>query len=327
MRRWRLRLVVLGTGLALGAAGAPTMAAWVDTAINPAANVVSLPDWVPPVINRVDVRKAEGGATGYVRPGGKYRVCSSVAADTGNPASTTQSVLANVTNLAGGALNQLLGSLGGSASPCAGPTYTHDSGELTASASLVNAATHSVSVTAKDVAQNTSSATASAIVDSAAPTPTSFTTANKPAPSTVGLPEPGDSMTFTFGEPIDAHSVIPGWDGTGQRTMTVTFQNQGPKDDTLVLTRADGTVLPLVSSVNIRENYVTASAASFTASTITMSGNAFTVVLGGTAPAGLRADAGTSPTAWTTNTTLYDRAGNRIATATVNETGIGDTEF
>jgi hypothetical protein len=326
VRRWRLRLAVLGTGLALGATGAPTLAAWVDTAVNPAADVVALPDWVAPVINRVDVRKGEGGVSGYVRPGGGYRVCSNVAADTGNPPSLTQSILANVTSLAGSTVNQPLGALGGGSSPCTSPTYTNDSGALTASGSLVNGATHSVSVTARDNASNASTASASAIVDSVLPTPTSFTTANKAAPSTVNLPEAGDSLTFTFGEPIDPHAVIPGWDGQGQRTVTVTFQNQGPKDDTFTLSRADGTALPLATSVNIRENYVTATTAAFTTSTITMSGNAFTVVLGG-APTGLRQDTGTNPTAWTTHTGLYDRAGNRIAAATVTEGGTADGEF
>ena len=56
------------------------------------------------------------------------------------------------------------------------------------------------------------------VVDNTAPTASTVQTANK-AGGIAGRPEIGDTITFTFSEPIDPKSVLSGW--TGAATSAV----------------------------------------------------------------------------------------------------------
>ena len=327
MRRWKLGLAILAAGAAVGATGAPTMAAWVDTAVNPTADVVSAPDWVAPAINSLTVRKSEGGVPGYIRQGGSYHVCAAVAADSGNPASGTLSVLADVSNLTLNLLNQVLGTLGGT-TPCSG-AENRDSGSLTALL-VLGAGTKTISLTTKDNANNTSSQNANVVVDNTAPTAVEFETANK-AGGTAAHPETGDTITFTYGEPVDPHSIVPGWDGTGTQTVFSYFVQSGNSDRLMIYrSTATGSVqVPLTSIggyVSLNENYVDSS--HYFTSTMVVSGNSFVITLGAPNVTGqTNTDAGTAATQWQTGNVAYDRAGNTIASTTKTEAAPADTEF
>lgn len=337
MRRWRLRLAVLGAGAALSAASAPTLSAWVTTTSTPPGTLSAIPDWVAPTIDRVVVQKTQGGKPNHVKPTGTYHVCSQIGADTGNPASGLKSVLVSATSLTTNIVSGVLGVLG-TGSPCAA-TDNRDSGSLTVAAGTT-VGTKSVSLTVSDNAaptNNTRTESASVTVDSNPPDPVSFETVNK-TNGTEGKPEPGDTVVFTFDEPIDPHAIFPGWNGSGSQTVFGYFVQQGNNDRFQIFRQVNATYpqVPLTNTtagstnyVALGRNYVGASVA-FTGSTMTVSGDEVRIVLGTPDPAvTINTDLGTTATAWYTNTTLFDYAGNFLS-ATPNpltESGGLDTEF
>ena len=127
------------------------------------------------------------------------------------------------------------------------------------------------------------------ITDNIAPTAVDVqaTTAGGP----VSQLDPGDTITFTFSEPIDPDSIVAGWDGTGSQNVVVRVTDNGPlDDDRLEVYNAANTVrLPLgVGRHAVAGDYVRATigfgsiyfGAIGTPSTMTISGNTVTIVLG-----------------------------------------------
>lgn len=316
MRRWLIRLAVLGAGAGVSAASAPTLSAWVDTTSNPPGTLSAIPDWVAPTVDRFVAQKTQGGVAGYVRPGGTYHVCAKVAADTGNPASGLRDVVTNVGSLTSGLLSGTM-NLPGPGSPCA-TTDNRDSGSLTV-ASGTTAGTKSISLQVRDNALNTRTEPASVVVDGTVPTALTFTAANKTG-GTAGRPEAGDVLTLTFSEPIDPHAVIPGWDGTGTQPIYPYIVDSGNKGiDRLHFYRAGSVLTPLASSTGIslgEDDYVSANL--YFTSTIAVSGDSFVITLGTPSnAAGITTDTGTRAGSWPTSASLYDRAGNPVTVATV----------
>jgi hypothetical protein len=164
------------------------------------------------------------------------------------------------------------------------------------------------------------------IVDNTAPTAADIQAANK-AGSTAGKPELGDTVTYTFSEPIDPHSILANW--TGAATNVVVRISNATNDPLTVYNAANTTQLPLGSVALGRNDYVTANAtfgASGTASTMVQSGNSITITLG-TASAGPTTAASTGSMIWTPSASAYDRAGNAETTTARTETGSADKEF
>ena len=109
----------------------------------------------------------------------------------------------------------------------------------------------------------------------------------------VGQLDPGDTITFTFTEPIDPNSIVAGWDGTGSRNVVSAVFDTGilglpTGPDRLEVYNAANSAPPL-GSVNLgRNDYVRAAVgfgsidfgATGTPSTMTISGNTVTIVLG-----------------------------------------------
>ena len=322
MRRWRLRLLVLGAGAALSAASVPTLSAWTSTTSNPSGTVSAIPDWVAPPIERFAVVKEEGGMPGYVKPGGKYHVCSKIGADSGNPASGLAQVLTNVSTLTTGILNGVLNLLGGG-SPCLA-TDNRDSGLLTLSAGTT-IGTKSVSIQVRDNANNTNSQTSSVVVDGDLPAPVDVTTVNG---GTLNKPDEGDQIIFTFDEAIDPHAIIDGWDGTGQRTITVSGSSAGGGNDRLAFS------VPIVASggyLTIRNDYITG-AVTYASSTIqalgTQKGTQYVVTLGAMSDTTrTRARTGTAAMTWATSGLVYDYAGNRLPATAFLEPGSLDADW
>ena len=150
------------------------------------------------------------------------------------------------------------------------------------------------------------------------------------AGGTAGKPEAGDTVTFTYSEPIDPTTVLSGWDGSAQPVVVDIVDGGTSGDDKLeVLNASTLAQLPLGSVDLGRKDYVTKTTtfgASGTASSMVLSGSAITVTLGTpSATAGTAASTGTM--VWTPSTTVTDAAGNAVSANTVNESGAADKDF
>ena len=321
-RRRRFALALLATFLGLATTAGVVWALYANSAASDGNELVAAADWVAPSASASVIGKSQGGVPGYIRQGGTYMVYANVS-DSGAPASGIAGVTANASAITTG---QTAAVLSAGSFPIGGVTYGHRSGTLTAGASLA-AGTYSYSLTSKDLASNSRTQSGyTVIVDNTAPTAADVQTANKTG-GTAGRPELGDSITFTFSEPIDPTSIIANWDGTA--TSVVVRVTNATGDPLTVYNAANATQLPL-GSVNLgRNDYVTASAtfgASGTASTMVLSGNAITITFG-TASAGPSTASTNGTMTWTPSASAYDRAGNAAATTARTETGSADREF
>jgi hypothetical protein len=205
-----------------------------------------------------------------------------------------------------------------------GVAYNYRSASLTASNPLA-AGAKSFSITATDTnahAGTTSGFTTT--VDNTAPAGSGVQTANSSG-GTVGRAETGDTITYTFTEPIDPITIVAGWDGTGAQTVTVRLIQNGGGDRVQVWNAANGAQLSL-GLIRLGGTGYTAASMTFTGSSLTMSGTAITIVLG--VPSGAVGTQAMSTTMrWTPSNAARDRAYNQCSTAAINETGAADQEF
>ena len=129
----------------------------------------------------------------------------------------------------------------------------------------------------------------------------------------------GDTLTYTFSEPVDPATVKAGWTGTAT-TVSAVFTNTGG-GDTIAVT---GTNL---GSVDTHANYVKATL-TCSASTMSTSGSTVAVTFGGCAPAGsARKNAARSAFTWTPSASVTDLAGNSMSTTAVTQTGGKQVNF
>jgi hypothetical protein len=321
-RQRRLAAALFAALLGLSVTAAVVWALYTDDAASDGNELVAAADWVAPSASASVIGKSQGGVPGYIKQGGTYMVYANVA-DSGAPASGIAGVTANAGAITTG---QAAAALSSGSFPIGGVTYGHRSGTLTANATLA-AGTYNYSLTSKDLANNSRTQSGySVIVDNTAPTAADVQTTNKTG-NTAGKPELGDTVVFTFSEPIDPHSILANW--TGAATNVVVRLSNVTGDPLTVYNAANTTQLPL-GSVNLgRNDFVTANAtfgASGTASTMVSSGNSITITLG-TASAGTTTAASTGTMIWTPSASAYDRAGNAETTTARNETGTADREF
>jgi hypothetical protein len=313
------------------------IAAFTAKTANEGDVVTAAPDLTPPAITATVVAKSLGGITGYVRKGGGYYTYANVSADTGNPASGLSTVKANVAELTSG---QTAVTLVAGTYTAGGTSYNYRSAELTANATVEGSKTYAV--TATDVAGNAKTVNGTAIVDSLVPTAADIQTTNKSG-GTNGLAELGDSVTYTFSEPIDPQSILAGWTGASTNVVVRLVDNgilglAAGNDELFVYNAANSATLPF-GAVNMgRGDYVAGLlggsinfGASGTKSTMVMSGNAITITLGTEAGEGLivgpTTAGGTGTMIWTPVATPYDRAGNVMSTTAASETGAADKDF
>jgi hypothetical protein len=284
--------------------------------------LVSAPDWVAPKVSASLIGKSQGGVPGYIRQGGTYNVYANLS-DSGNPASGVSSVAGSLATITTG---QSAAALSAGSFAIGATAYGYRSAGLTANATLA-AGAYSYSLTSKDVLGNSRvQAGFTVTVDNTAPTATEIQTTNKSG-NTVGRPEIGDSVVYTFSEPIDPGSILSGWTGT---TTNIVARISNVATDPLTVFNAANTIqLPLGSLSLGRNDYVTTSAtfgSTGTASTMVQSGNTITVTLG-TASSGPSTASSTGTMIWSPSASAYDWAGNAQSTATRTETGTADKEF
>ena len=169
---------------------------------------------------------------------------------------------------------------------------------------------------------------------------------------TPGLAEAGDTIVFTFSEPINPNSVLAGWNGS-TTNVVVRIQNNGvdgiSNDQLRVFAPGSNIPLPLGTVDLGHKDYVTGAVAggqggtsiqygaTGTPSTMTMSGNTITIVLGtyngGTTNQSTRRETatGTATMVWTptpaSGLPMTDLAGNPILPTPIAESGADDLDF
>jgi hypothetical protein len=301
--------------------GGASFAAFTSNTSNGGNSFAAAADYRAPTVSTTVIAKTVGYDAGYVKQGGTYYAYANVA-DTGNPASGISSATANVSAVTTGSTAVTLTAGSYSAQ---GTSYNYRSASLTASNPLA-AGSKSYSITSTDAAANGGTQTGFPVtVDNTVPTASNVQTANGAA--TVAKPELGDTITYTFSEPIDPQSILSGW--TGASTSVVVRINNTTPDTLLVFNSANTTQLPL-GSVNLAtSNYVSANrtfGASGTASTMVRSGSTITVTLG-TASGATLTETTNGTMTWTPSASAYDRAGNAGSTANATESGAADKEF
>jgi hypothetical protein len=276
-------------------------------------------DTLPPVVSAAVIQKNAGGSVGAIRPGATYRVYASIA-DAG---SAISSATANVTNITAGTTATALTS---GSWTLEGVTYNYRSAVLTTSGGLTNGA-KTFSVTATDSNAHTATTGGfSVTIDNTKPSATSLTTTNK-AGGTVGKAETGDSITFTYSEPMDPSTILAGWDGTTATSVTVRLLNaNGGGGDRIQVWDAANTTQIDLGTVRLGATGYTTTSINFTNSTMTRSGSAFTIVLGTPSAVSTLAVV-TSNTKWSPSAAATDIAGNGCQNTAVNEAGAPDPEF
>jgi hypothetical protein len=308
---------VLG-GVLFGATG--TRASFVVSTAAPGNTFTSIPDWKPPLISSAAVLKTEGGIPGYVRTGATYTVLANVVDDpSSNPPAGIASVQTNVSTLTTTASALALTA---GATTAGGQVYTHKSATQTVAAGKV-ASTYSSTVVSRDsvTPPNTSAAFPfNTVVDNTAPSGSGVTVTNG---GIVNRPDNGDTVTFTYNEPIDPTSIIAGWDGSAPQIVTVQVTNKGNGDSIYIFNSANTAQLPLGVIALKTTDYVTSSTTfggpgNATRSTMTwdLATSSVTVKLGPADAAGTvnTTASTTSQMIWTPQSSVFDRAGNLCTT-------------
>jgi hypothetical protein len=276
---------------------------------------------ITPTVDSVAIVKTAGGDGGYVKKSGTYYVYADVNGS-GSPPAGLASVRADVSSITSG---QTAVAMTAGSYTADGATYDYRSAQLTASSTLTEGS-KSFSVTATDTGGTAKTRTSTATGDNTAPAASDVQTTNV-AGGTARRAELGDSLILTYSEPIDAASVLSGWNGSSTNVV-VRLVNAGT-DSLQIWNAANTTQLPLGTVSLGRNDYTTANitfGATGTPSTMTRSGSAVTIVLG-TPSAAASTAANTGTMSWTPSATATDRAGNAASTTAKNETGAADGDF
>ena len=155
-------------------------------------NYSAIVDSTSPTVSAAVVAMASPATVGWVRRSGSYTVYANVS-DAGSPASGIAKVTANVSTLTPGTTALSLAACTSSCS-VGGVTYGYKSAATTAGSAVADGST-SVSLTAADKAGNTATGSASATIDSTAPTVIGAVVVNT-TPSDPGYLKPGNSYVL-----------------------------------------------------------------------------------------------------------------------------------
>ncbi|WP_255059507.1 Ig-like domain-containing protein [Mycolicibacterium arenosum] len=184
------------------------------------------------------------------------------------------------------------------------------------------------------------------VVDNVAPTAVGVQTTNS---GTLGRAEQNDTIVYTFSEPIDPGTILAGWDGSATSVVVRIWDGDillgilGGNDTLQVYDATNTTAIGLGTVSLGGDSYANGLlggllgsnirfGATGTASTMTMSGNTVTIVLGTYSSSNsLLVGQGTETTAgtmvWTPTTGPEDLADNPLTIATATESGGSDREF
>ena len=196
-----------------------------------------------------------------------------------------------------------------------GVTYNYRSAQLTASSGL-SAGSKSYSLALADSAGNTESQSFSVTVDNGPFKGSDFETGNS-CGGTEGKPEKGDTVSFEFNNAPDAKldrlRLERQRHESGHRLDHQQRRQRRPRGQ-----RGDDRQHRAERQLHVE------STATFSASTISLSGSTVTIVLGA-ASGSIKTDSGKSKAVWTPSASNYDLAGNACSTS--NVTGANKKQF
>ena len=305
--------VLLGAlAILLVAAGTVRLssAAFTAKTSNKGTSFSTAADWVAPALTLTS--PGNGSFTNDTTP-----TVSGAAGNAAGDASTVTAQLFSGSTATGTALQTR-------AATRSGATWT------TTATALANG-TYTAQATQADSAGNTATSTANSFtVDTVLPTPTAISAAN--GGTRAGLLEAGDSITFTYSEPILPTSVLSTFTGASA-TVGVRFINSATLDGFTVVDSSGAATLKLdngttaTAGVSLRGEYVRSTATIAATMTRSADGRSFTIVLGTVSAAVAATSAATAKNmSWVAKAGATDRAGNAVATATVAETDT-DVDF
>jgi chitinase len=170
-----------------------------------------------------------------------------------------------------------------------------------------------------------SSAPVTVTVDNTAPTATDVQALNG---GTAGRIDAGDTVAFTWSEPMAPASILAGWSGTSQ-AIRVRINDAGA-NDTLDLYNAAGTtrlnVMSATQALRLQADWVSATT-NFNA-TMVMSGNTVTVTVGTLISGTIRTGVATTANMiWNPSTAATDLVGNAASATATTESGGADLDF
>ncbi|HET6999062.1 MAG TPA: hypothetical protein VFI03_10780 [Solirubrobacterales bacterium] len=281
-----------------------SVASFTDTSQNP-QTISAVADFLAPSAGTSVVAKSEGGAAGYVRAGGNYRVYAAVT-DSGNPSSKTSSVKANLSALTAA---QTAATLSSGSYTVDGVSYNYRSAQLKVD-SGVSAGTKAYALTLADGAGNSRVQNFAAIVDNGPFAGSAFATANGSGNNS-GEPEQGDTVTFTYNEAPEPESLRSSWDGEAESVKVSISDSSG--NETLTVGSTD------LGSVALKGDYVdSGKTVSFSSSSMVLSGNSVVITLSSpSSSSNVNDDSGNRAPVWSPSSSVYDRAGNACSTSTV----------
>jgi len=265
------------------------------------------------------IAKSAGGRAGSIRAGGTYHAYANVSGQ-GNPPAGLATLRADLSALTNG---QASAALSHGSYTVAGQPYNYRTAQLTARASLT-AGTQAYSVRLTDSGGTQTTSPFSVTVDNTKPTGTDVQTTNA---GTAGRAEAGDTISFTYSEPMEQVSILAGWSGSA--TNVVVRLNNAANDTVQIYNATNSTQLRLGTVSLAAADYTTANrtfGAAGTPSTMTMSGSTVTVTLG-TASGTTTTAANSSAMLWTPSASATDAAGNTAATSATTESGGADKNF
>jgi hypothetical protein len=278
-------------------------ASFTDTEQNP-QTVSAVTDFLAPSAGSSAIAKTQGGAAGYIKAGGTYHVYANVS-DSGNPSSGIASVKADVSTITS---NQTAVPLVAGSYTAGGVSYNYRSAELTAKGSL-GTGSKSYSLSLADAAGNSESQSFSVTVLGAF-RGNDFDTDNDSG-GTEGKPEQGDTVTFEFNNVPEPGTIASGWTGSGAKSVTVSITDAG-KEDSLTVSGSG----VAIGSVALKGDF-TDSSATFSGSSISLSEETVTIVLG-SASGSIKTVTGKVRPVWTPVASVFDLAWNACSTSTVN---------
>jgi hypothetical protein len=186
------------------------------------------------------------------------------------------------------------------------------------------AGTYTAQATQTDTSGNTGTSAANTFtVDTAKPAAANIVATNK-ASGTAGKIENGDTLRFTYSEPVTAASVWSGWNGAST-AVNVRFTDSTTADTVTVLTPTNTTAVKL-GTVATNGNYV--SATTTFASTMVRSADGASIVVTLGTPASVQGTAVTAKNMrWTPVVGITDLVGNTSTTATAFTETDTDVDF
>jgi hypothetical protein len=319
MSRLRLKLrrpalAALAVLVLAGAFAGATFAAFSSKTDNPGDTFSAAADYRAPTVSAQTVTKSTGGVGGYIAQNTQFYVYAQVV-DTGNPASGIAPPVNAIATLPGYGL-QTIPLVAGSYS-VGGVSYNYRTAIQTMPP--IGPQTIIGSVDSADTAGNSGSSSGNFVIDNTGGTALDVQTAN--GGTIAGRPEAGDSITYTFSEPVEPMSILAAWTNpSSSQTATVSINNNAVAgNDSLTVGGVN------LGTVNLGgAGYVTATQ-TYTNSTMTVTGNTLKIVLGTASGAGTTS--GNTTMSWASSNQVNDRAGNAFSGNTAAESGAADKEF